>query len=283
MDIIYSNSQGKRFVLSEWNVGIDDITPLFARRWDYVGTENPRTNSTKLQSFYRTLSETKIVIQMYADSKDEYCKTMNDLADAIEWDIINQTPGRMIVGDVYLECFLNEFNPTEYDELFYTIDNEVTVTSFFPFWCSDKRTSFYLSADEIVSDDDKSYPYNYLYNYGYRKYRDQLNNDHFADSNFEMVIYGPVMDPEIFIGTNKECLYKINTELQAGEYLTINSRSRTIKKYGNNGYETNLFNNRAKDIDVFKRIPSGRQTVGWNSKFSFDIILFQERSEPIWK
>ena len=47
-----------------------------------------------------------------------------------------------------------------------------------------------------------------------------------------MIIYGPVINPQVTIGTNT---YLVNIVLEEGEYLQINSRDRTIVKVLRNG------------------------------------------------
>ena len=94
-----------------------------------------------------------------------------------------------------------------------------------------------------------------------------------------MIVYGPCTHPEIRIGDN---IYRVETTLYDSEYLVINSIKRTVIKYGRNGVTENLFNARDKYNCVFERIPAGNSTVKWNAQYSFDVILFQRRSEPLW-
>jgi hypothetical protein len=45
--------------------------------------------------------------------------------------------------------------------------------------------------------------------------------------------------------------------------------------------DTNLFDSRNKAQSVFEKIPEGALTFAWEG-FSFELTLFEERSEPKW-
>ena len=55
-----------------------------------------------------------------------------------------------------------------------------------------------------------------------------IQNHHFTDANFTLVIYGPVVNPQVIIGDKS---YLVNIVLEQGERLEIDSRTRTVTKY----------------------------------------------------
>lgn len=67
------------------------------------------------------------------------------------------------------------------------------------------------------------------------------------------------------------------------EYLAIDSRSRTIIKVTKNGERENLYHNRQKGRNFFRKIDPGRQPISWTGKFDFDLIIYEERGEPKWR
>lgn len=71
--------------------------------------------------------------------------------------------------------------------------------------------------------------------------------------------------------------------LEDGEYLEIDSVAGTIFKVMATGIRVNCFHNRGLVDSVFRPIQSGRQTIDWSGKFDFDIILYEERSQPRWQ
>lgn len=94
-----------------------------------------------------------------------------------------------------------------------------------------------------------------------------------------LVIYGPVVNPQVIIGDKS---YLVNIVLEQGERLEIDSRTRTVTKISKNGEQVNAFHNREKGKKFFKKIPPGRQKVVWSGKFDWDLVIYEERSEPRW-
>lgn len=124
------------------------------------------------------------------------------------------------------------------------------------------------------------YPLEYLYDYTNDTNYNSINNDGYADSDFEITIYGKCENPVISIG---DWNYGVNdVELLTGEKLVINSVTKKVYKVQNNGDIVNLFNNRFRDFYAFQKIPVGVSVVGWNGAYSFDVELFEDRSEPKW-
>lgn len=130
--IYYENCNGTRMDLDKWPAVIDDITELYGKEWKYEATENATANRTKLERFYRTGISKKITLQIYADTEKEYCEILNQLSEITDIDIIEQTPGKIWVGDYYLECFITKLEPKEYDDIFYTVDVDATIEAFTP-------------------------------------------------------------------------------------------------------------------------------------------------------
>ncbi len=74
----------------------------------------------------------------------------------------------------------------------------------------------------------------------------------------------------------------VDAVLEAGEYLEIDSAAETVTKILTSGIKVNAFHYRSFENSVFRPIQVGRQEVFWDGKFDFDLILFEERSEPKW-
>ena len=104
-------------------------------------------------------------------------------------------------------------------------------------------------------------------------------NDHFKECNFKMIIYGPVVNPQVIIGGYK---YYVEIVLIEGEYLEIDSAGETVIKVMATGLKVDCFHNRSKKDNVFRPIQTGNHQVSWSGKFDFDVLLLQERSEPRW-
>lgn len=276
--IYYENSNKIKLNLDEWPVVVEDITTLYGREWKYEATENVNTNRKKLERFYRTGISKKITLQIYADTKDEFDGIMNRLNEIADIDIIEQKPGKLWVGDYYLECYITELDPKDYDDIFYTVDVDATIEAFTSYWVNKSMHTFHSYG--ITSNYNKRYPGRYPYRYANGLKSNYLINPNYTPSNFQMIIYGPVVNPQVMVGNNT---YLVNIVLEEGEYLLIDSRNKTITKFLKNGEKVNAYHNRQKGKEFFEKIRTGRQIVQWTGKFDFDIIVIEERSAPKWK
>lgn len=276
--IYYENSNKIKLNLDEWPVVVEDITTLYGREWKYEATENVNANRKKLERFYRTGISKKITLQIYADTKDEFDGIMDRLNEIADIDIIEQKPGKLWVGDYYLECYITELDPKDYDDIFYTVDVDATIEAFTPYWVNKSMHTFHSYG--ITSNYNKRYPGRYPYRYANGLKSNYLINPNYTPSNFQMIIYGPVVNPQVTVGNNT---YLVNIVLEEGEYLLIDSRNKTITKFLKNGEKVNAYHNRQKGKEFFEKIRTGRQIVQWTGKFDFDIIVIEERSAPKWK
>ena len=123
------------------------------------------------------------------------------------------------------------------------------------------------------------YPFAYPYMYSAPTNISYILNEHYSECGFKMVIYGPCVDPAIRINGH---LYEVIATLSEGEYILVDTRDKSVKKYASDGTVEDLFNSRNKESEIFEWIPAGSLAVSWNLSFGFDITLFQERSEPRW-
>lgn len=276
--IYYENSNKIKLNLDEWPVVVEDITTLFGKEWKHEATENVNTNRKKLERFYRTGVSKKITLQVYADTKAEFDEMLDRLNEITDIDIIEQKPGKLWVGDYYLECFITELDPKDYDDIFYTVDVDATIEAFTPYWINKSTYTFHSYG--ITSNYNKRYPGRYPYRYANGLTSNYLVNPNYTPSNFQMIIYGPIVNPQITVGINT---YLVNIVLEEGEYLLIDSRNKTITKFLKNGEKVNAYHNRQKGKEFFEKIRTGRQMVQWTGKFDFDITVIEERSIPKWK
>ncbi|MCD8208144.1 MAG: hypothetical protein LUD72_09440, partial [Bacteroidales bacterium] len=91
-------------------------------------------------------------------------------------------------------------------------------------------------------------------------------------------IWGPITNPSIVIGGH---IYQVNITIPSGSYCVIDSRYKTVTLYDRYGnVAENVFNSRYKNESIFEQIDSGTQQL--NSPCVVDLILFDERSTPIW-
>ena len=206
---------------------------------------------------------------------------LNKLTNAFEYDVVNLTPGRIYYGEYYIDGYVKKSSNEVSNENNSRTDCKIEIYCPYPFWSMEQQASFYPdSANKGKPYTFLDYPIRYDYDYSRKNAGTQnWNIEHFRGSNFEMIIYGPCADPRILINGYP---YQIYDTLEAGEYILIKSREKTITKHLRNGTVQNIFAKRAKDKSVFALIPSGALTINWSGEFGFDIKVYKERSVPEW-
>jgi hypothetical protein len=70
--------------------------------------------------------------------------------------------------------------------------------------------------------------------------------------------------------------------LSSGEYATIDSKTKKIRKYAIDGEEENIFHLRDRESYIFKPIPEGNISVMRSKNIGLDISIYDERGEPRW-
>ena len=76
--------------------------------------------------------------------------------------------------------------------------------------------------------------------------------------------------------------YALYVTLAAGEYATIDSKTKKIMKYSVTGEPENVFHLRDKENYIFQKIPEGNAAILRSKDLSVDISIFDERGEPDW-
>lgn len=310
MDIYYLNSRGEKLCLLEPPYQLQ-TAGVFDYNWEYSSITKRRRG--QITAFARGISTISLLLGINGYSEKIYREAIDHFYEVTEYDLLSLTPGRLYVGEYYISCYLKSSKKTDWEWGIETLDNEIEMICDYPYWCREKQYSFRASSQSIIDEGAKQESDNTIdnstqqpdYNYDYpRKYKTRhrpakkrylrdykydyyhnhqlarLCNDHFVASGFKMIIYGPCTEPKIWIGKN---LYHVAVALYDSEYLVIDSRNRTIVKYARNGVQENCFGRRDDKNYIFEKIPPGKNSVKWNATYSFDVILFQERSEPLWR
>lgn len=270
MDVYYINHLNEKILLDSENV-ILKYQELFNYSWD------ADTDNGKITSFTREMATYPITVTVTADSDEEFADILNNFHSIVVKDIINHKPGRLYIGDQYLSCYISGDIKTD---AFMGVPIQVknlTVVTDHPFWITENLYTFH--SYDVSSSDNKRYPGRYPFRYANGMNNTHVQNPHFTDANFTLVIYGPVANPQVIIGDKS---YLVNIVLEQGERLEIDSRTRTVIKIAKNGERVNAFHNREKGKTFFKKIPPGRQKVVWSGKFDWDLVIYEERSEPRW-
>lgn len=202
---------------------------------------------------------------------------MNDMTDAFEYDVIHRTPGTIIYGEYYIKAYVISSDTGVSDDSIYWSDRAVEFYCPYPKWI--RKTGYMFLSTEMSSHDNKTYPGRYPYRYVNSSGDGYIINPNAIESNAEIVIFGPVVNPQVTIGKN---IYMVNIVLEDIEYLTIDTRTKSIIKTMANGDTVNAFHCRRKGSAFFGKIEPGMNRVSWTGKFMFSVSIYDERSEPKW-
>lgn len=232
---------------------------------------------------------------------EERRELLKEMHTAFERDIRKAQMGRLFWGDSYIDCYIRTSSTyPESKGLSYTV-NDIEIYCPYPFWIEPKEYEFtpttpgggtaivgsaIVGTATVVDDSEEvvmdflDYPHGYNYDYspdasGVKN----IINDAPAEAPFIMVIYGPAVNPYFYVGDRQYIVY---TNLQQGEYLTIDTQKKKVYRTAVNGQIINEFNNRGKTSSIFEPIPEGSQKVIWPATFGMTLTLLKERSEPVW-
>ena len=276
MEVYYVNHKNQKIDLGRPPYQMQ-IGGIFNHSNKYEGSNN------KIKRIYKDISTIPTVVTIEETEKISFAEAVNQFFDITEADVTAGALGRLYIGEYYLFCNVISSDKTFWKETYKGMENAIKLLVPYPFWCRELTKEFLkgnIKYGETEKTGNLSYPYCYPYRYSPPQDVGFILNDHYAACDFKMIIYGPCTNPSILINGH---LYEVTATLYTGEYIVIDSRNNTVIRYLNDGRTENLFNWRHKYSSLFEKIPSGRCGVLWNREvFGFDIVLFQERSEPKW-
>ena len=275
--LIYRNHLGETIAFGQNGIFVNE-NELHDYAWDY-SSENG-----KVSNFVRNVTKKSVPVVIACADPDEGVATINNLMEYAEKDILANKPGKMIVGEYYYTCYITGSRKKKYSGKRGFIHAELEVVTDSPVWVKEIASSFLKKGTGEAANGGEGknldYPFDFPYDFASITANASIVNTSFASSDFEMHIFGPVQEPVIYINDH---LYELTGNIEAGEIVTINSKSKTIIKTDAKGAQSNFFRHRGKESYIFEKIAPGENTVNWNSNiFGFDITLFEERSEPKW-
>ena len=274
-DISYVNSRGEKLDLLKPPYLLQ-TGELFDYEWGYNSVVS-YSGQGKITSFSKEIKERPLTLSILNYSRESYERAIDLFFETVDFDVLNRSPGKLYVGDQYQKCYIITSEKTGWEYDIELLDNTVTYVTEKSVWITEHP--YYFRASEILSSNNKRYPGRYAYRYANGLTNTSITNEHYAECNFRLIIYGPCTNPAIYVG-GYGYLFKI--VLEEGEYLEIDSAAETVTKYMTSGIKVNAFNNRNFADSVFRPIQTGRQEVNWNGRFDFDLLPLEERSEPKW-
>ena len=218
-----------------------------------------------------------VQVDVYGNG-EEFAQNMEYLYSVIAVDAEEGACGRLYVNDTFLRCRIRSSTKENWKGYVYS---EVELTFIAPelSWVTEVTRQFFPQS-EASGSSGLDFPYDHPFDFADEDLGvTAWEIDHVRSSEFQMIMYGPCTNPYVLINNHA---YAIYTDLEAGEYLIIDSRSSTVYKYLSNGTVENIFNERGLVDSVFEPIPSGLLRINWSGAFGFDLTLFLERREARW-
>lgn len=213
-----------------------------------------------------------LTIQVWSN---DFANAINKLSEFFERDVIAKMQGRLYCNDNYVYCFITKVKANDFYRKNCTATLEVTIS--YPYWINEYTKRYYTSGNQ--GGVGLRFPFKFPFKFTKPVKDKVLANSHYAASKAKIIIYGGAVNPKITIAGN---VYQVYDTLGDSEYIVIDQMNKTIIKYINT-QTASLFNSRNKDYDIFKSIPAGANAIDYDGTFAFDIILYRERSLPLWK
>ena len=229
----------------------------------------------RITNFSRELVEKTLPILIYGNNVGEIA---NNLFETIENDVLLNQYGKLYSGDYYMQGYFIASSKTNY-----TADGFLSLTLTFvtdrPYWV--RETTYHYSPSVIVAA-GLDYPYDYDYDFLSDTGTDEIINPSFADQNIRIIVYNntanTITNPAVTIGDH---MYRVNTTVEVGTHITIDTAEKTITKTVDSTI-TNIFNSRDRSSYIFQKVPSGKHVMSVSPATDIDVIILEERSEPMW-
>ena len=274
MKLRYVASSGNTYDLKTRNSILTRDANFHTWTWSPIGTE--LQYGFRVANFSKEAAVYSAVLVFEGSALQRKTKIEN-LHEDFETDIRNKTPGKIIWGDYYIECYITDSSTAPNDRSDWT-NNDISIYCPYPFWTKDNKKSF-APQSAPVGQEFLDYEFDYEYDYHYRPGSATWTRTFPFTSNFRMIVYGPCANPLVTINGYP---YQFFDTLAASEYVSINSRTNKIIKHLADGSAVGIFNKRNKEQSIFEPIPGGTLSIIWSGDFGFDLTIFEERSEPRW-
>ena len=222
-------------------------------------------------------TEKKIVIAVYGDTKEEADTRKNRVYEVFDKDVAIKRPGKLYIGDYYLEGYVFKSEKSIYLKTQKLLLLTLGFVTSHGKWVREELMEFKNPASETTYD-YLDVPYDYDYDFGIPASK-LIEVDSFTDADFKLIIYGICDNPKITIGGN---VYQVNCSVEYDEYLVIDSREKKVMLHHVDGKTETKFNDRNRDHYIFEPISRGKNAIEWDNCTDFDVIIYDERSEPKW-
>ena len=272
----YTNHLNEELIFGKNGIFVN-YNELHDYLWNY------QERGDKISYFSRGIVSKNVPVVVACQDPEKGIQVINALMEYTERDILAKEPGKIYLGDYYLNCYVIGSVKGDYLAKRGYLKADLRVLTDQPAWI--KETIFRFSngsagTGSLSIGQNMDYSFDYPVDYTNPYASRTVYNTGFVGSDFRMIIYGECSNPRISIGGH---VYEVTCgQIGAHEYLTIDSRKKTIALTQANGSTVNKFKFRNRESYIFEKISSGESQVVWDGNITFDVILYEERSEPKW-
>lgn len=240
--------------------------------------------SGRVARFSRGMREAAFPVGIAASDGASGIELRNRIAAVTEPDVDAKEPGRFIVGDWSLECYVIGCEPTAYwmDDRFAEMKLTVLAERFE--WVREIPYSFGSGAQQGAVTGNGEFPFDFPWEFARPRIAETIENDGLVACPFLWTAYGPVSNPHMIVGGN---VYRVSCDVPDGVRLEVDSRRKTITIVYEDGSEESAFDGRLRGAVgsgsyIFERIPLGESALEWPADYDMDLVLYDVRSAPGW-
>ena len=234
----------------------------------------------KISGFERKMQTKDIPVRVACVSEMEGIIKRNRLFQIPEKDVLAVQYGKLIVNGYYCECFVTQSKKSRYSVTDQYMEAVLTITTDRPYWIKETKLEVKASEDWVQpTEGGVDFPFDFPFDFLPTINRSaNLANNSLFETAFRMEIHGLVINPTVTVNEHE---YQVNTTVQSGDVLIIDSIAQKVFIRGTAGDE-NVFDLRNRDSYIFQPIPTGELHVRWDNSFDVDIYLLEQLSEPKW-
>lgn len=266
--LTYENNHGTKIEFGDGDGIYVNVSDIRDYDWQYTTTNN------RIKRFYSKVTKFTLPVRVLAPDEETAIALKNKICEVADRDVIEKAYGKIWIGEYYMPCYISGSKKSNYSKCANYLETSLTVVSDYPRWT--KETEYNLRNSDTDTADGYDYPYDYAHDYGKHISR-YIVNDNYVSADFRLIIYGTASTCYVKIGDN---IYSVDSSLKNNERLEIDTRDKTVYHYGATGEKTSLFSKRDREHYIFEKLPTGKSVVERDS--FIDIIVYNERSEPIW-
>lgn len=250
---------------------------LFDSAWQFTTAARPLGEGGRLISRRRACDEKKLELYVFGETPENLAAELERLSELTAYDVEVMSPGRLWVGDRYLECYCVESKKNISPDFPRMAEVTLTILPEQPVWCSEVRFGLGTAGRSDVTG--HKYKYAYPYRYGSGSSGIVINNDRAVPQPMCIRFYGPGSSPRICVGSSE---IGVTGEIPQDSYVCIDQRSREIYQVSPDGGRINLFDSRIKNGKTFEYLKPGSSIVSCDGADSVEITVIYQRSEPRW-